>query len=330
MPCRTLPWFASALAVLLLAVASIRPDQPDRPTVRSRKFLFTYTATVTGLAPGEKAHVWLPVPPSNEDQGVRIVSTQELAAGGRINTDPRTGNRMLYREATVNAEGKIPLQVVYEVTRREIKGEQGKELNEDGEALARYLKADALVPIDGKPLELIRGLALPTDEMGTARVLYDVVNGHMKYSKDNPGGGRGDSVWACASGLGNCSDFHSLFISLARSRKIPAKFEIGFPLPPKRGEGEIAAYHCWAKFRPQSKGWVPVDISEANKNPKWKDYYFGNLTEDRVLFSTGRDLDLIPRQEGASLNFFIYPYVEVNGKAYPQDKIQRRFWYKDQ
>jgi uncharacterized protein (TIGR03000 family) len=40
-------------------------------TPRSREFLFTYGATVTGLKPGQAARVWLPVPPSNEDQRVR-------------------------------------------------------------------------------------------------------------------------------------------------------------------------------------------------------------------------------------------------------------------
>ena len=100
-------------------------------------------------------------------------------------------------------------------------------------------------------------------------------------------------------------------------------------LPEKRGSGEIAGYHCWAKFKPQGKGWVPVDISEANKNPKLKDYYFGNLTENRLTFSTGRDLSLTPKQDGPPLNFFVYPYVEVGGKPYPADKVGRRFSFED-
>jgi hypothetical protein len=74
---------------------------------------------------------------------------------------------------------------------------------------------------------------------------------------------------------------------------------------------------------------VPVDISEANKEPRLRDYYFGNLTEDRVAFSTGRDLNLVPLQDGPSLNFFIYPYVEVDGKEHPQAKIERRFSFRD-
>jgi transglutaminase-like putative cysteine protease len=120
-----------------------------------------------------------------------------------------------------------------------------------------------------------------------------------------------------------------LFISLARSQKIPAKFEVGFAIPTKRGEGTVVGYHCWAFFRPKGKAWVPVDISEANKDPNMKDYYFGNLTEDRVTFTTGRDLMLEPKQRGKAVNFLIYPYVEVDVKEYDETKIERKFSYKD-
>ncbi|MCI0741275.1 MAG: hypothetical protein L0Y72_19765 [Gemmataceae bacterium] len=57
---------------------------------------------------------------------------------------------------------------------------------------------------------------------------------------------------------------------------------------------------------------------------------FGNLTEDRVQFSTGRDINLEPRQKGPALNFFIYPYAEVDGQPYALDKVDRTFAYVDQ
>src|SRR5262249_23091121 len=104
---------------------------------------------------------------------------------------------------------------------------------------------------------------------------------------------------------------------------------IGLPLPEKRGEGVIGGYHCWAFFKPEGKAWVPVDISEANKAPKMKDYFFGNLTEDRVTFSVGRDIDLVPKQQGKALNFFSYPYVEVEGKEHRKAKTDKKFRYKD-
>ena len=312
-------------ALLLVAL----PPADISHEARSRTFRFTYAAVVTGLKPDQPARIWLPVPPSNDDQDAAIVS-RELPAEGKIGRDAEYGNELLYLDAKADSEGKISLKIVYKVTRRELKGDGGHDVKESADLLARYLKADARVPIDGKPLELLQGKDVPKNQLAAARVIYDVIDDDLKYGKDKPGWGNGDSVWACDSKTGNCTDFHSLFLSLARSRGIPAKFEIGFPLPDKRGAGDVPGYHCWAKFRPEGKGWVPVDISEANKHPEMRDYYFGNLTEDRVAFSTGRDLTLAPKQDGGPVNFLVYPYVEVDGKVWPQEKIEKKFSYQDE
>jgi transglutaminase-like putative cysteine protease len=216
------------------------------------------------------------------------------------------------------------------VKRRELTRDKPVKGGEDDEELSRLLQANRRVPITGKPLELLRGKKVPADEMDATRFFYDLVNDHMRYSKEGTGWGNGDSVWACENGRGNCTDFHSLFISLARARHIPAQLEIGFLLPSERGNGDIASYHCWAKFHLSSGTWLPVDISEANKEPRLREYYFGSLTADRVTFNAGRDLTLVPRQAGPPLNFFVYPYVEVEGKEHPPAKIQKRFSFRDE
>ena len=53
-----------------------------------------------------------------------------------------------------------------------------------------------------------------------------------------------------------------------------------------------------------------------------KDYFFGKLTPDRVAFSTGRDIELIPESKNGPLNYFVYPHIEVNGKPWPKKKIE--------
>jgi hypothetical protein len=294
---------------------------------KSRDFLFTYEATVMGLKPGETARIWLPVPSSNQDQEVKRIK-EDLPGKAEIGKEAKYGNQMLYLGAKADGDGKVALAITYRVRRKEVKADL-KAADSGKEDVELFLKPDAMVPIGGKPLTLLSGRELPRDQLELGRMLYDIVDEHMRYSKEGTGWGQGDAVWACDSRRGNCTDFHSLFISLARTEKIPAKFEIGFPLPEKSGEGEVAGYHCWAKFKPEGHGWIPVDISEANKNPKMKEYYFGNLTPDRVAFSTGRDLTLVPKQDGPPLNFFVYPYVEVDGKPYPADKVQRRFSFRD-
>ena len=114
---------------------------------------------------------------------------------------------------------------------------------------------------------------------------------------------------------------------LVRAAGIPAKFAIGFSLPPERGAGPVGGYHCWSEFYLDGYGWVPVDASEASKHPAKREYYFGAQDESRVEFTEGRDIVLSPRQQGEPLNFFIYPYVEADGRQL--DGVHYEFSYRD-
>jgi transglutaminase-like putative cysteine protease len=271
------------------------------------------------------------VPQSNDHQKVKLLQAS-LPAEGKTTVEPKYGNKILYFETKAPSTGSLSFTTPYLVKRSEVRGRPGAvdgrtKLTDRQRKL--FLSANEKVPLAGKPLTLLADVALPTDELAMARALYDRVDEHVRYDKSQPGYGQGDVLWVCDSRFGNCTDFHSLFISLARSQDLPARFEIGFPLPPERGAGKIGGYHCWALFYTDHQGWVPVDISEADKHPEMKEYYFGSLTEDRVTFSTGRDIDLLPKQAGPPLNFFIYPYVEVDGSPLAEDQIQLAFTYHD-
>lgn len=313
------------------APKDVKKDDVKKAGPAARTFLFTYSGTVKDLKPGQEASVWLPVPQNTPVQDVEVVK-ETLPAPGKQGTERVYGNKFLFFQAKADEKGEVPFNVLYRVKRMEVVtgGKGTLSVKEDKDQIIRFLEPDKLVPISGKPLELIKDKKLPGDQVKAAKELYDVVNSHMKY--DKPAGkpwGRGDSVWACDSKFGNCTDFHSLFISMARGNKIPSKFEMGFSIPLAKGKGDIGGYHCWAWFLPEGKGWVPVDISEANRFPDMKDYYFGNLTEDRVQFTTGRDINLVPQQKGPPLNYLIYPYVEVDGTPYPPEKVARKFAYED-
>lgn len=301
---------------------------------KERHFRFEYGGALTSVPAGKRVRVWLPVPPSNDYQKVTELS-RSLPARAQMAPEMKYGNQVLYFETTSSASGEVPFQIVWDVERKEVKclrkpAKAPEPLSKEDRQ--RFLAADRRVPVnDPKPLALLADQKLPPDALGLARVLYDKVDDHVTYDKSKPGYGTGDVHWVCDSRFGNCTDFHSLFNSLARSKGLPSFFAIGFPLPTDSKEGEIAGYHCWAFFHVDSHGWVPVDISEANrskaKNPKMKDYYFGNLTADRVTFTIGRDIDLVPKQAGEPLNYFIYPYAEVDGKPFPG--VEYRFSFRD-
>ena len=313
--------------------------EKDRPADagKSRQFTFHYRFQVKDLKPQADAdknrvRVWLPAATSSDEQDVKRL-TATAPAEITEHREDQFGNTLLYLETTIPESGAFTVDAPYQVTRREVLrgrkqlGEQIVSLDEPNRSL--FLRADKFVPIDGKPLRLLDMVELLTDRMAKARQLYDLVDQHVTYKKEGTGWGRGDSNWVCDSRYGNCTDFHSLFISLARSQGLPARFEIGFSIPTDKSSGPIAGYHCWAWFHAEDHGWVPVDISEADKNPMLKDYYFGGLTPDRVTFSVGRDLELVPKAATPPLNFFIYPHIEVDGQVLPKENVSLQFQFTE-
>src|SRR5262249_52600513 len=187
---------------LALAGCGTRALAAEEARPNSRKFTFTYQATVTGLKEGQTARIWLPVPTSSLEQEVNF-DTAELPKGAKLGTESTYGNRILYLEGKADADGMIPVSVTCTVTRKEVKGKLPKAATED---LKRFLAADTKVPVGGKTLVLLKDRSVPEDRLDAGRLFYDLVNSHMTYAKDTPGWGQGDSVWACDHKRGNCSD----------------------------------------------------------------------------------------------------------------------------
>jgi len=55
--------------------------------------------------------------------------------------------------------------------------------------------------------------------------------------------------------------------------------------------------------------------------------FFGAHDDNRVFFTSGRDIRLSPLQKGEPLNYFIYPYAELDGK--PFSGLQSHFSFRD-
>src|SRR6266576_2117588 len=295
----------------------------------TREFRFHYAFTVKNVPAGRSVRLWIPTAQSDDYQDIKIVS-----ANGDLplkkTRESKYGNQIYFAETSKSTASELHFDVEYDVTRHErIALNPTAKLSTvalGSRERSQDLQPDALVPITGVPAELaVKVTAGKNDSLDKARAIYDYVFTTMKYDKTGTGWGHGDVLYACDAKKGNCTDFHSLFIAMARSQGIPARFEIGFPLPPDKHSAEIAGYHCWSDFFEPQHGWIPVDISEAWKHQEKRDYFFGAHDANRVQFSMGRDLRLSPAQDGSPLNYFVYPYVEVAGKEYPNVSLAFSF-----
>lgn len=319
------------IATALLPAASRASAPSGNPLARS--FQVTYEVQLHSLSPeGQELRVWIPLATSDRYQKIRKRLIQ-VPAPYRVTRDRDYGNDILFLTLRKPIPPTFHLFVEYEA---QVHGEQlpiRKTLPFESAMTSIEMKlnlqSNRLMVVNEEirklAQEVTRHAKTPAEK---AEAIYRYVIDRMRYDKETPGWGRGDTLRACTVGAGNCTDFHSLFISLARASGIPARFQIGLPVPEKP-EGDIPGYHCWAEFYLPGTGWVPVDASEAWKHKERLNEFFGTYDPNRLAFSRGRDVRLVPRASSGPINIFFFPYAELDGKSVEKDKIDTKFRFRD-
>jgi transglutaminase-like putative cysteine protease len=305
------------VTALVFIGALTAPAADKRGIVKgSDEFEFVYRVKLPEIK-GD-ARLWIPLAKTDAFQTV----TQEevnIPIKWEKAQDRDYGNDICVLYPQSSDSGKT-IELRYLVVRKEKAAYPAK-----GEDTARFLRPEKLVPLNETFKTLAEeATAGKSDDLDRAKALYDHVLGRMRYDKSGTGWGRGDAIYACDARTGNCSDFHAYFIALSRSVGIPARFAIGATIPADKNEGAIEGYHCWAEFFADGR-WVPVDISEAWKNPDLADYYFGHNPANRFELTKGRDLIVDPAPATGPINFLVYPLLEMDSKAV---KVETSFAFR--
>lgn len=293
-----------------------------------RVFEFSYEVSPGDYPAGKAVDIYIPLPAEQPGQHI-LTQTLQSSLPGKVGREPAYGNTYYHIHRPAGSTEPLSASLSWTVRRDTVTASGRGELS--AQQREQFLGANNLVPVGHdvlKPiLAEIHEMRADDSPAATARAIYDWIVDNVEYKKVGTGWGNGDTFWACSERYGNCTDFHALFISLARTEGIPARFEIGFPVPLDRSRGDIGGYHCWVQFYLPERGWVPIDASEAAKHPEMREILYGSHPADRILFSTGRDLEL-SEASGASLNYFVYPYVEVDGEPW-QQKVPTHFSYAE-
>ena len=284
------------------------------------EFEVSYRTQVYRL-PGDARdlHIWMPLP--SDDAAQRISNLEiESPLPHEITRERVFGSRMLHLAATgLAALEPFGVEARYRVTRRRI-----------GTQLATLTAADARTHLTHTPRvrmtdEIERFTARiiggATDPHEIGRRVSDGIQELLFYDKTIPGCGTGDTVWIMKHRRGKCDDYHALFMAIMVSRRVPIRWHQGFPLPfPEHAmtaagqlDGDCTGAHCWVSFYAPGHGWVPVDVSEADKAGRAGAFFFGNLSPNRFQVSAGRAVVLTPAQGGTPLPSFAYAYAESDG-----------------
>jgi transglutaminase-like putative cysteine protease len=295
-------------------------------TLNKKNGEMSFNVTIRTNNTTEIARLWLPYPVSNENQIVENMIITGNYNYSSIQSEQENGIMILYAE-WINPKDFPQLTLSYDITRYEIIMKNFP--LEEGPLPVDIDKY--LIPTDNGPITgIVKEYADEITEgkssiLSKATSIYDYLIEHGERDPNLSFCGDGDVCQLLLNLKGKCVDFSSVFVALSRSAGVPSREILGTRISK---DGDITgAYHCLAEFYLPNFGWVPVDPSDVAKlmlkedlkidDPKVveaRDYFFGAQTETYIDLSTGRDIKLNPEQEDGPLNYFMYPYAEVNGE----------------
>jgi transglutaminase-like putative cysteine protease len=171
----------------------------------------------------------------------------------------------------------------------------------------RYTKPEKYIESnDPKVMQLAEEIAgEETNPYLITKMFFDYIIDTYKYSK--LGQGLNGAKYLLENGIGECGDYSALFIALSRAKGIPARPVVGY-----WAISGTDQTHVWAEFFLEGIGWIPVDatvaqLSAIKHNIAMRDYYFGNMDNQRIILSKGFNIKLVP----AGPNGFIAPLLQT-------------------
>ncbi len=295
------------------------------PKEKQGKMIFNVTIRTNEKT--ETARLWIPYPVSNEYQKITNYSIEGNYDYTGIFRESNFGNIILYAEWK-NPEFFPKLNLSFDIIRGQ-RIRKNFSIKNDFIPIdvEKYLLPTELGPTDGEVKKIADDITKENKTLlEKAIAIYDYLIEYGERDGNLTFCGDGDVCKLLKNLRGKCADFSSVFVALTRSVGVPSREIFGTRIS-KNGD-ITGAYHCHAEFYLPDYGWIPVDPSDVakimlNENmdlddekiKKARDYYFGNQSETYVDLSTGRDIILNPPQEGGPLNYFMYPYAEINGES---------------
>lgn len=297
------------------------------PYASAQEGVLDFEVLINAPEKSRTVRLWLPVPHSDDYQtigGMKIEGNYTRSAVSRL----KTGDLVLYAEWKKPArERRLRLSFKASSSERVRKDFPENEPSVPSGA-RKYLEGSKYIPTDGKVRELAVTAADGKKSVRErARAVYGWVVENTFRDPSIKGCGTGDVERIIAQRGGKCADISSVFVAMARAAGVPSREVFGIRLGKKAEEDVTEGYHCWAEFYLPGYGWVPVDPADVRKAMLTKglelenageyvDYYFGAVDEYRIVLSKiGRGVTLTPAQKIPALNYFMYPYAEVDGKA---------------
>ncbi len=320
-------WF-SALALVVLFSPSARTGDlevilPDFRETRTVELAQTVRLSEIPADAG-LVRMWVPIPSDRNWQRVLDISIEKVPGVWKIVPQAEGRGRFIY------VEWKDPDESIGEVRISCIVEREGVHFPLGEVDTPSPFQADLFTPaldvtaplmmVDEEVSQLAAdAVGRETDRAKQVQLLVrKVAEFADHYSKDStkPHCGRGSAQDCLVNGGGCCTDLHSLYIAMARSRGIASRMQYGYRLlDAKEGSEFDPGYRCWIESFIPGAGWVPTDIVAADNADESNPYRWSSLSPYRVWLWQGRSFELTPPTSTGPVHTMLSGWAEIDGKS---------------
>jgi gamma-glutamyl-gamma-aminobutyrate hydrolase PuuD len=251
------------------------------------KLSYLVDVDVNAVPEGQTIRCWLPFPREGNarQQNIRLVSTEpgHAVVAGNSNLQ-----RSVYLEGKAEKDKPTFFRMEFEVETAaqyfDLKPEQIKPYNTESELYREFTSERAPQIVFTPEIKQLasRIVAKETNPLTKVRKIYNWINDSVRWASaleyctftNIP-------HYVLANHHGDCGMQTLLFMTLARSQGIPAKWQSGWMLHPRQ-----VNLHDWCEVYYEGIGWVPVDQSfgrQNSANEKVRNFYQTGIDAYRLI-----------------------------------------------
>lgn len=259
--------------------------------LNSKIFKIEYEVLFNSPTKNNHIKIWMAKPLNSEFQKINKFS---------ISNKPKKtyrdgqGNEILYFEFIDAKKAEIKIEIEAELWGKKsiIQNNKAVALKIYPKLIKRFLKNEKFleqrVEIKGLVLKITKNKKNNLDKI---KAIFNFIIENFKYCY--PVEKRGVKYLNLNGLKGDCGEYSSLFVTMCRILKIPAKNNTGFVIFPKNKK---ISEHGWASVYLKPYGWLDMDTQYASleKNKIAIKKYFAQRNDYRIIFSNGFNIPLKP------------------------------------
>ena len=252
-----------------------------------KRFDIEYRAKFTKIGKNNEIRAWVVQPLSF---GCQKIEKFSIYPASQKNYRDKQGNKILYFnfKDKKNIEIKMNLKATLWKEKIKIKKESIPQVNI--KLFNPYVKNERFLEQTPEIKKLTHKI-IKNDELILDKIksIFNFISQNFKYCY--PIKQRGVKNLNLNDLKGDCGEYSSLFVTMCRILKIPAKNNTGFVISPKYKK---IVEHGWASIYLKPHGWTDFDIQYAVTEKNSAKKYFSQRNDYRIIFTNGFNIPLKP------------------------------------